>query len=157
MSEDLTGKKLSKVCYKMFISLHDKYNFVYKLHPNEWKTWKSEYPYLVNSGVQVIDNNEKDLYYYFSISDIQIGVYSTALFEGYGFNLITILYYIEGYTDKHMYPLFNKNNVFLAYSEDDLFNIVTKIKTTNIFNEIEDFWDNKTDTELIKLIQDLQK
>ena len=68
------------------------YRIIYKLHPSEYDDWRENSSELINSGIEIIDNNEKSIYSYFAESDVQIGVYSTAIYEGLGFGLLTLIY-----------------------------------------------------------------
>lgn len=82
-----------------------KYTIHYKLHPSEYKTW-GEYKSLVllskYDNVNIIDNNNKSLYYWFSKCDSQLGVFSTAIYEGLAFKCKTFILDIIGaeYMDK---------------------------------------------------------
>jgi hypothetical protein len=67
------------------------YQVIYKLHPREVSEWKDEYPKLLESEVEVETGKEKDIYEVFSECFAQVGVYSTALFEGVYFGLETYL------------------------------------------------------------------
>ena len=67
------------------------YELIYKLHPGEYSSWKEKYPWLEGAGINVVDNNEVQLYELFSKSIAQVGVYSTALFEGIGYDLETYI------------------------------------------------------------------
>lgn len=71
----------------------NKMHIIYKLHPGEYSGWKERYPELNNSNdIEVIDNNQRNLYELFSISDIQIsGFNSTTVFEGLYFSLETYI------------------------------------------------------------------
>ena len=75
----------------------DKYEIVYKLHPKEYDSWKHDYPWLIDSNIEVIDSNLNDVYYYMAKANLQIGCNSTVLFEGLGFNLDTVILKISGY------------------------------------------------------------
>ncbi|MCR5627037.1 MAG: hypothetical protein K6F99_06935 [Lachnospiraceae bacterium] len=70
----------------------EKINIIYKLHPIEFSTWKEMYPELAASSVTVLDTTEKGVYDVFAESNAQIGVKSTALYEGIGFGLKTFIY-----------------------------------------------------------------
>ncbi|MFD1514259.1 hypothetical protein [Halomarina rubra] len=67
------------------------WSVVYKLHPGEADRWRSEYPWLVGSGVDVVDEEGRPLHRLFAESQAQVGVYSTALYEGIRFGLRTFL------------------------------------------------------------------
>ena len=118
ISQNTIGKELSTLAVELKEELQDRYNILYKLHPKEVGVWKSDYPWLVNSGIQVIDNNDKDLYYYFSISEAQIGVYSTAMFEGIGFGLKTFIYKTFGH--EYMQNLYNNNYAKLIENTQEI-------------------------------------
>ena len=60
---------------------------LYKLHPNEMKTWRSIYPGLVGSGVEVLDDPQCPIYSIYSQADVTVGSYSTALVEGFMWGL----------------------------------------------------------------------
>lgn len=65
---------------------------LYKLHPGETAGWKEKYQELADCAqIEVIDSRDIDLYQLFAQSDIQAGVYSTAIFEGLGFGLGTYI------------------------------------------------------------------
>ena len=63
---------------------------VYKLHPDEYDGWRDAYPRLADSNVEVV-GDEPPLYELFATSTTQVGVNSTALFEGLKFGLDTYI------------------------------------------------------------------
>lgn len=74
----------------------------YKLHPSEYTMDNSFfYEHLNRSNIQLIDNSDISLYELFANSDIQIGVTSTAIFEGLAYNLKTLILHFEK-TDLYM-------------------------------------------------------
>lgn len=94
ISQKPIGKELSGVAVELNQKINkDVYRIIYKLHPGEYDSWKVDYPELVQSGIEVIDNFEIELYYLFAISFYQVGGYgSTAIFEGLYFGLQTFIY-----------------------------------------------------------------
>ena len=58
------------------------------MHPYETDTI---YKCLEKKNITIIDNKNKDLYYYQSISVAQVGIYSTGLYEGLVFELPTFI------------------------------------------------------------------
>lgn len=54
----------------------------YKLHPNETKTWREIYPWLIDSGVAVVANDEKNIFECLQHADVTVGSSSTSLIEG---------------------------------------------------------------------------
>jgi hypothetical protein len=59
----------------------DEFKIVYKLHPNESRSWKRIYPELMESSVEVVENTKRNVYVCFSEADAVVGVYSTSLLE----------------------------------------------------------------------------
>lgn len=70
----------------------EEWTLIYKLHPGEFESWENDYPWLKESGIKVEGKGDRGIYELFSVCDVQIGVYSTALFEGLGFGLRTLIY-----------------------------------------------------------------
>lgn len=69
---------------------------VYKLHPAEYGDWRERYPWLADARVQVLDSDDVLLYRLFAESRAQVGVFSTAVYEGLGFGLPTFLAALPG-------------------------------------------------------------
>ena len=87
------GNQLVDIAVKLQKILGEReYHIIFKLHPKEYSGWRECYPKLVESGLDVIDNEKINLYYLFSISDVQVSGYnSTTIFEGLYFNLPTYI------------------------------------------------------------------
>ena len=96
ISQGTIGKELSKFAVE-YAQKNTHEEVIYKLHPGEYDRWRSEYPWLVGSSMSVIEDDSKSLYEFFEQCAIQVGVNSTALFEGLGFNLSTYIYKTDGW------------------------------------------------------------
>jgi len=96
ISQTTIGAKLSKFAVEISQIKNLDYKIVYKLHPFEFLSWKEDYPWLVQSNIEVVDHQGLNLYQLFAESEIQVGVYSTAIFEGLNFQLKTFLVDITG-------------------------------------------------------------
>lgn len=98
ISQGTIGELLSQLAVQLaeFLDL-DKYELIYKLHPGEYDEWEKRYPWLLVNGITVIDNNDKNMHYYFANANIQIGVYSTAIYEGLGYGLKTYILTYPGH------------------------------------------------------------
>lgn len=108
ISQGTIGAELSKIAVELnALMKNSDYRIIYKLHQGEYIRWKTEYPWLIDSNIEVIDNSSKDMYYYYSQASIQIGVYSTAIFEGLGYGLKTIICKLYGY--EYMEELYLNN------------------------------------------------
>ena len=84
--EDL-AKKIFDLAEKL-----NEYKFYYKLHPWEFHKLDSSLSYLKNVKNIEIVKWERTIYELFSICNIQIWVFSTAVYEGLGFWLNSIVY-----------------------------------------------------------------
>lgn len=91
ISQGGLGNAISKFAVELSQLVGEEYNIVYKLHPRETEGWKKRYPELVDTNVTIINRRDTSLYQLFSESRIQIGVSSTALYEGLAFGLQTFL------------------------------------------------------------------
>ena len=100
--------------------------FIYKLHPAESKKGNVDYENLEKLGpVKIIENNTVPLYQLFAEADIQIGVTSTALFEGLGYGLMTYIYHIEK-TDKYMGDVCKSKQGEMFENENELLNLLMR-------------------------------
>ena len=137
ISDGTVGKQFSKLAIKLDKLIdHKKYSIIYKLHPGEYDRWKRTYPWLVNSTFKIVDNNKKDIYHYLSKAEYLIGVSSTVIFEGLGFNLKTFIYKVYGY--KYMKYLYENNYAQLVVSAEEIVEGLDSTKN-NIENK-EFFW-----------------
>lgn len=121
ISQGVIGKRLSDIALHIGEKLPD-YRISYKLHPGEYNRWKEDYPALLKASqldnVDVVDHNDKNLYEYFATNEYQIGVFSTAMYEGLAFGCKTYVVDLPGV--EYMRDLINKG-------------IVTKIETAEQF------------------------
>lgn len=130
----------------------EEYRIIYKLHPSEYQTWKESYPCLKSDKIEVIDNSKDSIYKYFSMSHIQLGVYSTAIYEGLGFGLYTIILRVGHYDA--MQTLVDAGFAVYADSAED----VAKLLKSGQWKEIKEtpFWKSHAlqnmKTEIDKLL-----
>ncbi len=95
------GPQLSKVAIDLAWEAADtegkKIRIIYKLHPDEFGNWKEEYPELLHEAekndtmISVIDSKDVSIYEFFDDAAAQVGVFSTALYEGLAFELSTFI------------------------------------------------------------------
>lgn len=99
ISQGSIGKELANFAYKTALNLKD-YNIVFKLHPGEYDRWKKEYKDLLLAkelgNLTIVDNDDVNLYEYLAESQYQVGVYSTAVYEGLAFRCKTLLVDLPG-------------------------------------------------------------
>ncbi|WP_010648134.1 hypothetical protein [Oceanobacillus massiliensis] len=129
VSQGTIGKELSIHAKEIAEKMPD-YHFIYKLHPGEYDRWRKAYPSLVEAShlgnIEIIDNNKKNLYNLFAESEFQIGVYSTAIFEGLTLNCKTILFNIMGI--EYMNDIINKSIVEVASNADEAISHIKNYK-----------------------------
>lgn len=152
ISQPTIGEELSKLASKVANSTQESKSVVYKLHPHEYENWRERYPWLIKSKCTVVDNDMPHLYDLFARSNFQVGVNSTALYEGLAFGLTTLLYgdsdtkiaddlkeigraqvvygcddvlsAIDSYTEPFSYPV---ERVFRSGSQERMCNILHEI------------------------------
>lgn len=118
ISQGTVGKEISKFAVKLAKSCSADQEIVYKLHPGEYARWKKEYPWLVDAGIRVIEDDSVPLYRLFAESKIQIGVNSTAIYEGLIFGLRTFLLNLPGV--EYMGELLESGYTHIISSVDEL-------------------------------------
>jgi len=91
ISQKTIGTKLSKFAVELSQTKNLDYKIIYKLHPFEVISWKENFPWLAQSDIEVVDHQGRNLYQLFAESEVQVGVYSTAIFEGLSYHLKTFL------------------------------------------------------------------
>ncbi len=93
LSSGPIGDKLAHIAVELGRLLDkEEYHLIFKLHPKEYAIWKENYPVLLDTPVEVIDHNRRNLYELYAISDIQVsGFNSTTVFEGLYFSLETYI------------------------------------------------------------------
>ena len=96
ISQERIGLQLSKFGVALSEMKKFDHRIIYKLHPREIAHWRESYPWLVDADLEVIDEPGISLYELFAQSSIQIGVFSTAIYEGLAFGLQTFLVDLPG-------------------------------------------------------------
>ncbi|AZQ15866.1 hypothetical protein DOS48_05270 [Halorubrum sp. PV6] len=96
ISQGTIGRKLSQFALEVHEDDRIDHEVVYKLHPGEYDRWEDEYPWLAESDMRVIDESEPPLYRLFAESSAQVGVGSTAVYEGLCFDLETFVFDADG-------------------------------------------------------------
>jgi hypothetical protein len=134
ISQGVNGNQLSNIAY-LFAKGKKDLRIIFKLHPSEYPRWRKEYPELVAAealeNFEVVDHNKTDLYQYFAESEYQVGVFSTAIFEGLTFNCKTILYYLPGI--EYMQYLQEKGIIMIVNNLQELIESLASFQPT-LFN-----------------------
>ena len=156
ISQGVIGKYLSEFAYNIAKKLEnskENYTFIYKLHPGEYSNWQNNYSYLKKceklANFHIIDNNETSLYELFSKSEYQVGVFSTAIYEGLLFNCKTFIIDLPG--SEYMNNLVEKDYVKKIATAQEFIETIANFK---INNYDKDFFFKKYDkSNLNKLIK----
>ena len=136
ISQGVIGKYLSKMAYETAKNINNEnkdknYNFIYKLHPGEYGTWKENYDYLTKAvnefdNFNVIDESEPPLYELFAKSNYQVGAFSTAIYEGLAFNCKTFIIDVPGV--EYLDDLIEKDIVKKVKNSEELINYINNEK-----------------------------
>lgn len=100
----------------------DKYDIIFKLHPEEYGCWEKIYKELPAS-VEVVDSNENDIHYYLARADVVIGITSTALFEAAIYSAKIIVLQEDGWFSMNI--LLKAGRASLVHDVRDLFSVIS--------------------------------
>jgi len=136
VSQGSIGEKMSKFAVELVKRQDFPFNIVYKLHPGEYYRWEKKYPWLKNSGINVIADDSIPLYKLLAQCKCLVGVYTTVIYEGLGLGLQTFLLNLPG--SEYMEELIESKNVTLISTIDELVlnvqnPIMTNINANSIF------------------------
>jgi hypothetical protein len=97
ISQPTIGAELSQYAARLRSLIPEDWKILYKLHPSETCDWKDVYFDLDTDGIDVIEESNVDLYKLQTESEIQVGVYSSALYEGVVLGCRTFIIELEGW------------------------------------------------------------
>ena len=140
ISQKTIGKELSRLAVSVAKKIKEEnmpYKVIYKLHPSEVPDWKEALTelYCCRDIIEVASDSSESIYKYFSEAVIQVGVYSTAIYEGMAFGLKTFIYNTEGC--KYVRDLYEMKYATLINNENDLFDNLEAVT-----EERNDFWED---------------
>lgn len=141
ISQGTIGAQLSRFACEVNAHPSVDHDVIYKLHPGEYDRWQDEYPWLVGTDFEIVDNSKPPLYKLFVESSVQIGVGSTAIYEGLCFDLETYVYDCPG--SSVLEPLVDEGAAELVSSVEELASSLGTGKMT--FNREYYFQSNATE------------
>ena len=152
VSQTVIGKELSEfaVAFSQLLQPENALEIIYKLHPGEYASWKTAYPKLLDSKIKVIDHNEQTIYELFSESIAQVGVFSTALYEGMGFGLTT--YLVDAYRSQDLDPLVEQGYATRVHSPLELYQQWKQAAVCNSHQQVY-FWKENALESIIREIE----
>lgn len=121
VSQPVFGERLSRFASELQLLKGATIKIVYKLHPRERRSWESRYPWLKKAGIHIVDDDSPTLYELFATSTAQVGVNSTALFEGLGYGLQTFIVKAPGY--EYMGDLLRQGHATLVENAEDVLDV----------------------------------
>ena len=97
ISQGAIGKRIVRFVDELLLLLDGSFQITLKLHPGEYDSFgRYEHVNTLLDCPRVTIVKECDLYSLFAVSEYQVGVYSTAIYEGMGFGCKTILLNMPG-------------------------------------------------------------
>jgi hypothetical protein len=123
ISQKVLGDKFCKLAIDLSAHFKDK-TFIIKLHPKQYDSL-DELPSIqsdIPENLKIVFDKQTTIYDLIAISEWQIGVFSTAIYEGLSFGLKTIVYQFEGY--QYMNELISQKICYKASSINDVINVI---------------------------------
>lgn len=124
----------------------NEYQIIYKMHPYEIG---KNFECLKKKNITIIDNREKDLYYYQSKSILQVGIYSTGVYEGLDFGLDTFVLNHQYGTKDVKKVLKEGSKIHYVNDAREIFNMLNNLELNK--NTDNEYW-SKVDKDNIKNI-----
>jgi len=150
ISQTTAGAILSKFALELSKKEGNPYEIVYKLQPQECDDWQNLYPWLIDSKVNVIDQKSDILHQILAESKIQIGISSTALYEGLAFGLRTFI--VDGPGVEFLDTLVKSGIVKRTSSPDHLLTLLKESEESKSF-DIEYFFKSGATKAIVKFIE----
>lgn len=131
ISQGVIGEGLSRYAVAC-ARAHVPWRLVYKLHPSEYLTWRDDYPLLRDCAdhglIQVVDHSDVGLYTLMSEAYYQVGVFSTAIYEGLALGCHTLIADLPGI--EYMIPLIDRGEAEHMKSEAQLIERLQSVHLT---------------------------
>jgi hypothetical protein len=152
ISQSSMGEYISNIAGKLANLLKNTdYKIIYKFHPNESGR---EYECLKKKNIIQIKNNSEEIYAYQKICFMQIGVSSTAIFEGVSFGKPTILlknpegmYGVENLLKKF------KKGIYFANSLEDITRILNHKVEKPSDEDVNMLWEENSPVNFLREIK----
>ena len=148
-SQSMIGKQMSEFASRLADLLKERkeYKIIYKYHPNEIK---EDYDCLKKDNIISVKNLGEEIYKYQKFSSVQIGAYSTSLYEGIAFGLPTII--LEGFknADETIETLsFMDKGVYIVNNPEQAKEVIETMIEKSTTSDIDRIWKSDS-TENIK-------
>lgn len=157
-SNPQNGKVLSEFIFSIQnYCIEHNIKILYKLHPNEKKVWKEEYPLLLQMKNTTIFESGS-VYSILAESDAAIGINSTVFFEALAYKDIRLFIYTNGEYEG-MKPLIENDMAITIDTSDDFIRHLDNLKNTKVQkNEIGNtMWENNAKKNTENKIMELMR
>ena len=154
ISQSSMGEYISSFASKLSEILENtNYKIIYKFHPNESGR---NYSNLNKDRIIQIKDNSEEIYKYQRISYCQIGISSTAIFEGISFQLPTfILKNPEEFSGIEKTLKKFKQGIYFVNNEEDVKSILKNKLVKPNKSDIEMLWESNSKENFIKEISNI--
>lgn len=154
-SNPQNGKDLSELIYQVSDEIESMgMKVIYKLHPNEVKLWKTEYPCLNKMRNITVIENRVSIYELLSKAEFAIGVNSTVFFEATAYKGIKLIIYKSG-DYFAMKPLLDSGIAKGVMNAEELKKVLVNWKIAENFDTTNfDLWENNAK---YKIVSELEK
>lgn len=125
------------------------YSIIYKLHPSECLSWKKLHPELRHDRINVIDNDAISLFDCFAKSIYQIGINSTAIYEGIAFGLNTLI--IRHRDADELFDVIDREKITFVDNAKQIVDIIINQKQTEI--TVNELWKENSNETLKNAIE----
>lgn len=158
VSQEIIGEEFAKFTSKLADKLkkYTEYKIIFKYHPAEFH---KDYESLKKDNIIELKNLNYDIYTIQKYSYLQVGSYSTGLYEGIMFKLPTVVIeYLYGAKDTIKTLKFMKDGFYIIKNADDLCELIKvgKIKKPNE-DDIQMIWKNGSYNNLLREIRKILK
>lgn len=150
------GDKLSRVAIELKEAAGDAVEIIYKLHPDEFGSWRELYPELAASGIRVVDSKDVSIYEFFNDADAQVGVFSTAIYEGIAFGPKTYILNIPFAAE--FIDFCNAGYGTLIENGQQLWEDMQRgLENSSSINMSEKFWKSNAKKNVVNTLKDIFK
>lgn len=157
VSQDIIGKEMSEFASELATLLRKKkeYKIIYKYHPNEVNL---DYECLKKDNIITIKNFGEEIYKYQYFSLVQIGVYSTSLYEGLAFGLPTIILKNLTNANQTIETLsFMKKGVYAVENPSQAFKVINSMLEQPKTADVEQLWKKNSMNNIKKQVKKIIK
>lgn len=151
ISQNDVGREIGDLAVKFAARYQGKRPILFKLYPDENYHWRSKYPNLTNCHNVHVISGEQSMHDVMYRSAIQIGAYSTSIFEGLGYGLKTFIFKTPFYP--MVQDLVENGTAMVIQDCQDL---LANMETFNpVMSDPNYFWEPQPVSTMIQNIQDI--